>query len=449
MPMRMEVSQNSYPDGQIPLRERCFTPMAWRGFALFLLGAVAIGVAAYLFTLLEHLSGRYLTWANETSWAIPFFGAPLGLMAIIYLRNRFFHGTQGTGIPQTIAALKMPYGKDRHILLSLRIAIGKFLLTAMGLFCGASIGREGPTVQIGASILHTISLYVKYPRHLLERGLILGGGGAGIAASFNAPVAGIVFAFEEIGRSFEKHNATTIVLTVAIACQVVLLCLGEFYLFYGVVNVELVSVRGWVALLIIAVVLGLLGGAFSRILLKMVDVTVKLWQTHPYRMAGGIGLVLGLIGLASSGLSYGSGFLHAKQILIEGETLPWYYPFARMLATFATLVSGIPGGLFDPTLSAGAGFGQLFSELFPSVPAQAVILLAMVAFFSGVVQSPITSAVILVEMTSAYQMILPLLICAIIAYEFSHMVCRNSLYEEISETFLRVFRERRGKEQAS
>ncbi|MGE9292741.1 MAG: chloride channel protein [Puniceicoccales bacterium] len=439
----------SFPEGEIPARYKLLSAQAWKCYGLFLLGAVGIGLAATVFTLLERWSGQFLAWSHGTSRWLTFATAPLGLMAIIFIRNRFFDGTQGTGIPQTIAALKMPAGPNRRYLLSLRIAIGKFFLTAMGLFCGASIGREGPTVQIGASILATISHVAHFPRQLVERGLILGGGAAGIAASFNAPVAGIVFAFEEIGRSFEKHNASTIVLTVAIACQVVLWCLGGFYLFYGDVETSLVTVTGWLALLLIAVVLGALGGAFAKCLLLLTDRLVRLWQTHPYRMAGGVGLVLGVIGLLSSGLSYGSGFEHAKQILIDGERLPWFYPFTRMLATFATLLSGIPGGLFDPTLSAGAGFGQLFSELFPSVPAQAIILLAMVSFFSGVVQSPITSAAILVEMTSAYEMILPLLIAAIIAYEFSHMICRNSLYEEISEAFLKVFRERHGKEMAS
>ncbi|MDP0496306.1 MAG: chloride channel protein [Verrucomicrobiota bacterium JB024] len=445
----MSGSAEGFPEGEIPARYKFFSPQAWRCYALFLLGAALIGVAATLFTWLEHWSGKYLDWANETSWVIPFVTAPLGLMLIIFIRDRVFDGTQGTGIPQTIAALKMPAGPTRRYLLSIRIAIGKFFLTALGLFCGASIGREGPTVQIGASILSSISHLAKFPRQLVERGLILGGGAAGIAASFNAPVAGTVFAFEEIGRSFEKHNASTIVLTVAISCQVVLWCLGGFYLFYGEVDTALVTVTGWAALLLIAVLLGALGGLFAKCLLFLAGRCVNLWVTHPYRMAGLLGLIIGLIGLASGGLSYGSGYEHAKQILIDGEQLPWFYPFTRMLATFATLMSGIPGGLFDPTLSAGAGFGQLFADWFPTVPPQAIILLAMVSFFSGVVQSPITSATILVEMTSAYEMILPLLIAAIIAYEFSHMICRNSLYEEISETFLRVFRERHGKEMAS
>ncbi len=445
----MSGPAEGFPEGEIPARYKFFSPQAWRCYALFVLGAVMIGIAAYVFTLLERWSGQYLDWALGVSWVLPFVTAPLGLMAIIFIRNRFFDGTQGTGIPQTIAALKMQAGPNRHYLLSLRIAVGKFFLTALGLFCGASIGREGPTVQIGASILCTISWVAKFPRQLIERGLILGGGAAGIAASFNAPVAGTVFAFEEIGRSFEKHNASTIVLTVAIACQVVLWCLGGFYLFYGDVSTALVTVTGWAALLVIAVILGALGGAFAKCLLLLTDKLVKYWKSHPYYMAGGVGLLLGLIGLASGGLSYGSGYDHAQMILIDGQQLPWFYPFTRMLATFATLLSGIPGGLFDPTLSAGAGFGQLFTGWFPSVPPQAIILLGMVSFFSGVVQSPITSATILVEMTSAYEMILPLLIAAIIAYEFSHMVCRNSLYEEISETFLRVFRERHGKEMGS
>ncbi|MEM9227789.1 MAG: hypothetical protein AAGA45_07460, partial [Verrucomicrobiota bacterium] len=116
-----DAAAPSCPEGQLPLRAKCRLP-AWRMYGLFALGAVAIGIAAYGFTLLERLSGQYLHWAHTTSWVIPFLSAPVGLMLIIFLRNRLFAGTQGTGIPQTIAALKMGAGSERRTLLSLRIA---------------------------------------------------------------------------------------------------------------------------------------------------------------------------------------------------------------------------------------------------------------------------------------------------------------------------------------
>ncbi len=409
-----------------------------RMVGVFLLGALLTGIVAYLFTLLEHRSSGFVRSVYAYS---PLLSACLlvgGVCLATWLRNRFFSGTQGTGIPQTIASLKIAEGPARDNVLSWRIAFGKLGLTALGLFSGASLGREGPTVQIGASIMHAMGKWATFPAHLIQRGLILSGGAAGIAASFNAPIAGIVFAFEEIGRSFEKNNVTAIVLTVAIACQVVIWGVHDDYLFYGSISTHLAAVWQWTAVIIIGTTLGLLGGAFSQLLWKLLSSLARFAGHHPMKLALGCGLALAVLSLLSGGFSLGSGFFQARQILIEGEVLPWYYGPVRMLATFATLASGVPGGLFDPTLSAGAGFGQLFTWLFPTVPVQAILLIAMVSYFSGVVQSPITASVILVEMTGATGMILPLLVAAFIAYQSSRLICRESLYERLSAVFLRT-----------
>ena len=142
---------------------------------------------------------------------------------------------------------------------------------------------------------------VRFPAHLVRRGLILAGGAAGIAAAFNAPIAGIVFAFEEVGRSFEKDNAGTII-----------------------------------------------GGLFAQAVASVTPRISALSRQRPYVVAGSLGLALGVLGLISGGLTYGSGFVEAQRILIEGDAYPISYPFLKALASFVTLISGIPGGLFDP-----------------------------------------------------------------------------------------------------
>lgn len=417
-----------------------FTFSRWKAVGAFLVGALLVGGVAYLFTLAEHYSARFVQAVYNYSPLVSCVLIIGGICFSTWVRNRLFPGTQGTGIPQTIASLKMKEGPERDGVLSWRIALGKLILTVLGLFSGASLGREGPTVQIGASIMHAMGKWTYFPAHFIQRGLILGGGAAGIAASFNAPVAGIVFAFEEIGRSFEKNNAIAIVLTVAIACQVVIFGVHDDYFFYGNIgrHLELSMLWQWSAVVVIGVILGFVGGIFSQLLWKLLASLTRFAGHHPLRLTIICGLVMAALALLTDGLSLGSGYSHARQILIDGETLPWYYGPARMLATFATLVSGIPGGLFDPTLSAGAGFGQLFSYLFPSVPPQAILLIAMVSYFSGVVQSPITASVILVEMTGATGMILPLLVASFIAYQSSAIVCRESLYERLSGVFLQT-----------
>jgi H+/Cl- antiporter ClcA len=154
-------------------------------------------------------------------------------------------------------------------------------------------------------------------------------------------------------------------------------------------------------------------------------------------VAASLGLALALVGLLSGGESYGGGYPQARAILIEGRGFPLWYPLAKGAGLFVSLISGIPGGLFDPSLSIGAGLGSIFSPFVPGMEKQAFVLLAMGAYFAGVVQSPLTAAIILVEMTAADQMILPLLAATITAYETSRLVCPMALYEALAEAFLR------------
>jgi len=144
-----------------------------------------------------------------------------------------------------------------------------------------------------------------------------------------------------------------------------------------------------------------------------------------------------VLGMFSDGDTYGGGDVQVHAILISGQALPPTYALLKAAASFVTLVSAIPGGLFTPSLSVGAGLGQLLTELAPDMNRQAIVLLAMGAYFSGVVQSPVTAAVILFEMTAARFMLLPLLLATALGYQASRMVCPVSLYEQLAESFLR------------
>ncbi|MDE0952798.1 MAG: chloride channel protein, partial [Halioglobus sp.] len=180
-----------------------------------------------------------------------------GMILICQLRDRFFRGTDGTGIPQAIAALKIEDGPARDHVLSWRILVGKGLLLAIGLFAGMTIGREGPSVHAGACFMYLSNRWGNFQGWLVQRGLILAGGAAGIAAAFNTPIAGVVFALEEIGRSFEKKNAGTIVRTVLVACIVCMALFGD-YLFYGKLETRLDQPLEWLVVPVLGVVFGLL-----------------------------------------------------------------------------------------------------------------------------------------------------------------------------------------------
>ena len=182
---------------------------------------------------------------------------------------------------------------------------------------------------------------------------------------------------------------------------------------------------------------GLLGGAFARAVAVTTPRVARLARRRPYAVAGSLGLTLAVLGLLTDGATYGGGDRKTHAILLQGPPLPTYYPFAQALASFVTLISSIPGGLFTPSLSVGAGLGQLVLPLVPEVAPQAIIVLAMGAYFAGVVQSPITAAVIMLEMTAADRMALPLLATTILAYGASRLVCPVALYEALADNLIK------------
>ena len=432
-------------------------PQIWAQHLLFILAACATGFVAFFFWSSEEFGNQWFDHLRDVSivtedvWFVPhslinlllpMFIITGAMLLIIQLRMRFFPGTEGTGIPQTIAALHVEDGPIRKKMLSMRIAVGKALLLFLGLFSGMTIGREGPSVHVGACLMYLITKITRFPEHVVQRGLILGGGAAGIAAAFNAPIAGAIFALEEIGRSFEKNNIGVIIRTVLLASLMVILLHGHDYLFYGEVsiNVEKWPIYQWLAVPLIGMVGGLLGGLFSKAVVGTTRWINPRMRKRRVLIPLALGGSLALLGFISGGETYGSGYAQAHGILLEGQEFAWHYAPMKAIANYVCLISGIPGGLFDPSLSVGAGLGQTFQPLllaiFPDLEPTAVIMLFMVAYFSGVVQSPITCAVIMVEMTAARFMTIPLLAVSIIAYECSHRICPTAIYEALAEIFL-------------
>lgn len=412
----------------------------WARRLVFWSGAVCVGGVAILFALAGEYADTLFHKGIAFSPILPFIVTPLGLALVIAVTRRFFPGSEGSGIPQTIAALEMRDQQLRNEVLSLRIAGGKILLTFVGLLSGASIGREGPTVQIGASIMHALGRMVKFAQHDTERGLILAGGAAGVAAAFNTPLAGVVFAIEEMSRSFEQRTSGTVLTAVIVAGITSLHFLGN-YTYFGHTSASLTDNRGWLAVILCGTVGGLLGGVFSRILITFargVGGRLGLFmRERPVLFAASCGLVLALIGLASGNTTWGSGYAEAKRI-VEGTSLPSEsYGILKMLATIVSYVSGIPGGLFAPSLAVGAGFGANLSIWVPLAPAGAMVILGMAGYFAGVVQAPITTFVIVMEMTDNHDMVVPLMATSLIAYAASRLVCPEPIYKALAEGFLR------------
>jgi H+/Cl- antiporter ClcA len=400
-------------------------------------GALAVGLAATLFAKAADQANDVFQKILEHGTWLPFILTPAGLMLVSWLTRNWFPGTQGSGIPQALAALEA-HSRDslRSKMLSMRIAFGKIFLTLLGLGVGASIGREGPTVHVGASIMYALGKRVRFSPHYLEKALILGGGSAGIAAAFNTPIAGIVFAIEELSRSFEQKT-NGIVLTAVIFAGVTAQAVLGNYNYFGISSASMGDWHDWLAIPLGGVIGGLMGGAFSQILVSGSERLAPFRSRYPMWIAAICGLSIAVVGFTSGGLSYGTGYNEAKEIIHHsGPGIGIGYPFYKFFATVASYLSGIPGGIFAPSLAAGAGVGADMARLFPQISADVLIMLGMVGYFTGVVQSPITGFIIVMEMTDNHSLLLPLMATSFLANGVSKLVCKKPIYHALAAAFL-------------
>ncbi len=417
-------------------RRHALSASAWRTRVVFWGGAFTVGALAALIAIASEYANEAFHLVIARSLWFPFAISPLGLMFVLWLTRRFFPGSEGSGIPQAIAALRIKGSAQRLQLLSVRIALGKILLTFLGLLSGASIGREGPTVHVGASIMFYAGRIARFPRHEMERGLILAGGAAGIAAAFNTPIAGIIFAIEEMSRSFEQRSSGTLLIAVIVSGVTAVALLGN-YTYFGSTNAAL-SPGAWALVPLCGIVGGFAGGTFSVILINGSRMLAPWMRRYPYVVAAGCGLALATIGWLSGGTAFGSGYHEARGIVTESAQPALLYPVWKLLASAVSYLSGIPGGIFAPSLATGAGIGADLAHWFPSAPIAAAIVLGMVSYLSGAVQTPITAFVIVMEVTDNHAMLFPLMAASFIAYGTSRLVCQEAVYRELAKRFVPV-----------
>ncbi|HED36599.1 MAG TPA: chloride channel protein [Gammaproteobacteria bacterium] len=407
----------------------------WKANLIFMLGGIVVGLVAVLMAVTSEWANHTFFNMVEKNAYIPFVVSPLGLVLIVYLTRKFFPGSEGSGIPQVVATLELGHEKERSILLTIRIATGKVLLCIMGLLSGASIGREGPTVHVGAAIMFSLRRFVRFRLYDMDRVLIIAGGAAGVSAAFNTPLAGIVFAIEELSRSFEVRTRGLMLAAVMMAAITAIAILDN-YSYFGEINAVINVEDAFVPVLVCGIVCGVLGGVFSLMLIQGSHWIAPYRNQNPYVVAGLCGLGIAIIGFYSGHLTYGSGYEQAKAIVENTGEIGSDYGYLKLLATVVSYLSGIPGGIFAPSLSTGAGIGAHIAQWLVDYPYGVIVLFAMVGYFSGVVQAPITAFVIVLEMTNEHELILPLMITAFLAAGISKSICKNPIYSTLADNFL-------------
>lgn len=391
----------------------------WQGRLVIWGAAVLATWVLVLFNrLVDHTIAGFESLHTSHPWT-PWLLAPLGGMLIVYLVNRFFPGSHGSGIPQVIVAQHA--AGDISRLASIRIAIGKIFLGTAALGCGFSAGREGPSVQIAASLMQACERFMPRRFPVTRSDFLLAGGAVGIAAAFNTPVAGIIFAIEELGRRFEART-NGVLLTAIVFAGIISISLQGNYNYFGHLRVPNSSPDLVVPVLLLGIIGGIGGGLFSRLLLigtgPWSGALGRFKREHPVLLAGICGLLVAALGMLSHGQTFGSGYIATQHSLQTGSTLPPEFPLLKYLATLVSYIAGIPGGIFAPSLSVGAGLGQTFAtwHLFNlDLNMTACMLIGMSAFMSGVTQAPMTSFIIVAEMTDGHPVVLSLMAASILA----------------------------------
>jgi H+/Cl- antiporter ClcA len=409
----------------------------WRMRLVFWLGALAIGAVSVGFARLadvaQHLFSTART-AGQWTFLLPLVITPLGFVLCAWLAMQFFPNAQGSGIPQAIAARHLHDREDRARLLNLKLAVGKIVLTITGLLSGASIGREGPTVQVGASIMLQAARWGGVEQ---ARGLILAGSAAGIAAAFNTPLAGIVFAIEEMSRTYESRTNGA-VLTAVILAGIAALGLNGNYTYFGGAPSAALHASDWWMVVICGIGGGLLGAIFSTAALRGAR-RIKRWAQPDIRrrmlmLAGASGLAIALLGILSSGATFGTGYEQARAA-VEGTAPSPFFFLEKLAATFISMMSGIPGGIFAPSLSVGAGFGSTVATLLgASISLGALV--GMAGYFAGVVQAPMTAFVIILEMSDSRESVIALMAASMLGYIAARFISSEPLYHGLSRAFI-------------
>lgn len=424
------------------LKYSLLKPQLWRMRVVFWGGAILVGLVAAVFALMADQADIFFRSIIEYNKYLPLIITPLGFLATVYITRTIFSGAEGSGIPQTLIALADPGSKLSSKLLSMRMVVGKVLMAVLALCSGASLGREGPTVHLGAAIMHSLGKYANLPANYVERGLILTGGGAGIAAAFNTPLAGIVFAIEEMARSFDRRNSGMMLIGVVLAGMTAIVVHQNNYNYYGASPVTLDFSWVWLGVVVCGVTGGILGGSFSQILISASKLLRPYMQNYWIVITLVAGLSVAILGILSEGSAHGTGYMEAKAIVScagsDSCTADFglMYPIYKALATAATYITTIPGGLFAPSLASGAGLGADIAMLFPVEMASTIVILGMIGYFTGVVQTPITAFVIVMEMTDNQELVLAMMATALIASGTSKLICKKPIYEALAENLL-------------
>ncbi len=405
-----------------------------------LVAGAATGFVGALFRLCldraDHVRDALVVWAADLGligYSIVIAACAAAAASAAWLVRRFSPHAAGSGIPHVEAVLneKLPPA-------SLLLIPVKFIGGVLAIGAGLALGREGPSVQIGATLAHWCGKFFRRDWHDC-RVLMAAGAGAGLATAFNAPIAGAIFVLEELVRRFETRIAIAALGASATAMAVARLMLGNNPEFQIAV-LPYPDTKARILFFAFGIFAGLLGILYNQSLLAAIRGFDRLHRWPVELKAGMVGAAVGLLACFAPRVVGGGELLTQRtlasifspQLLVAILTIR----FALGPLSYAART---PGGLFAPMLAVGAQFGLLFGvgchHLFAdfTMPAEAFAVVGMTAFFTAVVRAPITGIALIIEMTASFTMLLPMLAACFTAMLVPTLFANRPIYESLQE----------------
>ncbi|MEP7233479.1 MAG: chloride channel protein [Ginsengibacter sp.] len=394
-------------------------------------------IAVFYSRIFAFLEGETFTIISHYKWLI-FILSPVCFFLAWWVVVRFAPYARGSGIPQVMAAIELAnprYNKKVEKLLSIKIFFVKMFSSFIMILGGGAIGREGPTIQLAGTVFRKVNEWLPdwWPK-ISKRNMIMTGAAAGLAAAFNTPLGGIVFAVEELTKTHISYFKTALFTAVIIAGLTAQGLLGP-YLYLGYPDVTGLSISVFFDLILVGAVAGLLGSLMSKVVLMLLKWKSKFvfrYQHAAYVVC--CALIVAFIAFFIDERVLGSG----KEIMITTlfsteKNVHWYTAFFRIIGTILSFTTGAAGGIFAPSLGAGAGVGSLIAGWLEAsvMNTNLLILCGMVGFLTGVTRTPFTSAILVLEMTDRHNVIFHLMIAGMVASIVSMIVDKHSLYDHL------------------
>jgi H+/Cl- antiporter ClcA len=304
------------------------------------------------------------------------------------------------------------------------------------MLAGLSVGREGPAVQVGAGVMLHARRWLSPRSGIDDHALLAAGGAAGIAAAFHAPLAGVVFCIEQFWRGLDSRASTVVIGAIVLAGLMAVSVFGNVT-YFGRIQVQALSADLLLPAVGVVLACGLLGGLMARLLVLSaagLPDRISRWRAqHPLRFAAACGVGVAVIGWVSGGATSGGGEAHTRELLSgSGEHQAGLFVLLKFVTTWLSTWSGVPGGIFAPSLSIGAGLGHDVAVLLGHPATPALIAMGMTGFLAAATQAPLTAFIIVMEMVDGHAMVLSLMAVAMSSSLVSRLLSRP-LYGALAE----------------